>query len=64
MHKVGKNSGNSFQIQIFVQRETSPRDKFELRPQKFYLICQIESQQISQSDCNEIKKKISVTRNA
>lgn len=57
MHKVGKNSGNSFQIQIFVQHETFPGDKFELQPQIFCPICQIESQQISQSDCDEIKKK-------
>ena len=55
MHKVDKNSGNSFQTQISVQHETFPEDKFELQLPIFYLICQIESQQISQSDCDQIK---------
>lgn len=55
MHRVDKNSGNSFQIQIFAQHETVLEDKFELQPQIFYQICQIEFQQISQIDCSEIK---------
>ena len=55
MHKVDKNSGNSFQIQKFAQHEIVPGDKFELQPQIFYQICQTEFQQISQIDCNEIK---------
>ena len=55
MHKVDKNSGNSFQIQKFAQHEIVPGDKFEPQPQIFYQICQTEFQQISQIDCNEIK---------
>jgi len=54
MHKVDKSSGNSFQIQKFAQHETVPGGKFELQPQIFYRICQIEFQQISQIDCSEI----------
>lgn len=55
MHIVDKNSGNSFQIQIFVQHETVPADKFELQHQIFYLIYQTEFQQISQIGCNKIE---------
>lgn len=55
MHIVDKNSGNSFQIQIFARHETVPADKFEQQHQIFYLICQTEFQQISQIGCNEIE---------